>query len=207
MDDKLAILDANKLQRKQRLNELLLEGMKILQEENADIKEEMKQMKNEQKYFEEETSTKFDETNLEITRMKEDGEKKLKVAENSLRQKIYDGYLNLGNFGRQFKVSIGAETMGNFLRIVGLAQMSKGTTIAYRRYIPKYAKITHGSRITVNGIASWDSTVWHYTNCMDFIDNWLIENELYDIFYSMPTEKEMHIFINEQFKIRSQNYN
>jgi len=172
------------------------------------VENKLAQIEDKQKYLEEKTSTMLDETNLEINRLKEDNEKTLKTAINSLRQEIYDGYLGQGDFGRQFRISIGSVTIGKLFRIVGLAQISKGKTTAYRQYIPKYAKITSASKETVNGTISFSLTNWHYTNCMEFIDNWLIEHELYDTFYSIPSEKEMKNFIDKQFNIycRDSNY-
>jgi hypothetical protein len=167
------------------------------------VENKLAQIEDRQKYLEEKTSTRLDETDLELNRIKEDTEKKLEVAVNSLRQEIFDGYLNQGDFGRQFIVSISSIRIGKLFRIVGLAQISKGQTTAYRQYVPKYAKVITER----NGDISYSKTTWHYTNCMEFIDLWLKENNLFEKFYSISTEKEMEKFIDKQFDFNCKNAN
>lgn len=132
-------------------------------------------------------------TEFEI--MKIEQKRGLEVAVNSMRVK--EGrfeYINAGDFGRYFSVSIGAVFVGRLLRVVGLAQPNKGQTIPYRNHVPKYA--------VTNAASNYTSVSWHYVNCLKKIDEWLQENGYYEEFYSLQNEKEMERFINNLYEMK-----
>ena len=45
----------------------------------------------------------------------------------------------------------------------------------------------------------YSSFIWHYENCLNFVDKWLAENSYYEAFYSKHTEKELTEFINDLY--------
>lgn len=155
----------------------------------------IKNMCDDQEKHKEKTSIKFKELNNKTDRIIEDNEKKMEVALNSLRRKEYDNYVNQGDLGRSFSVSIGSQMIGRLLKIIGLAQKGKGKTTPYRENIPKYGKVI----IADNG--KYSKIIWHFDNFITYLDNWLKEKELYEVFYAVPTEKDMKKFINELYDI------
>lgn len=165
-------------------HDLAVIQQQIMAKQNEFLKQRVEQLENQnQKII----------TEFEI--MKIDQKKNLEVAVNSLRVK--EGrfeFINAGDFGRYFSVSIGAVFVGRLFRIVGLAQPNKGSTIPYRKHIPKYAK--------TNAASNYTSVSWHYVNCLKFIDEWLQENGYYEEFYSIQSEKEMEKFINQLHEIK-----
>lgn len=131
-----------------------------------------------------------------ITILTEENKNAVDVAIQSLRANHTKyGYVSQGDFGRFFEVSIGSKTIGKLLRVVGLAMKTKGDTTPYRSMIPKYAETS------INKINGYDRTTirWHYENCLDKIEEWLKEYHYYEKFYSMSTEKEMKIFIDDLY--------
>lgn len=121
-------------------------------------------------------------------------DKVTEVATNSLRvqQPKYD-YINQRDFGVCFGISIGSKTVGKLFKAVGLAQKSENTTVPYRHFIPRYVKTFAHNNFT--------SFVWHYENCLEYIEKWLKENSLFEEFYSIATEREMEEFINKIYQI------
>lgn len=122
--------------------------------------------------------------------VKADQQKTIEVAANSLRvQQGRFEFVNQGDFGRFFSVSLSSVSVGKLLRIVGLAQPSrKGSTVPYRERVGKYAQVTANAKYSV--------TQWHYERCMERIDKWLTENGHYETFYSIQSEKELKAFID-----------
>lgn len=134
------------------------------------------------------TELKFKETQDSINLISEKSEKQMEVAVNSMRVKqMQYEYINLQSFGANFSVSIGSKTLGKLLRIVGIA-MKKPTTAPYRENVPKYAKPSANEK--------YSTFIWHYENCLQKIDSWLMENGHYEDFYSISSEKELEKFIN-----------
>lgn len=135
---------------------------------------------------------KSNKTELEILKLEQ--QKTTEVAVNNLRLKHgrFD-YVNQGDFGRFFSVSLSSVSVGKLLKIVGLAQPSrKGGTVPYRQYVGKYALTIANGTYTV--------TQWHYENCMDRIDNWLKEESCYEKFYSIQDEKKLKEFVDELYE-------
>jgi hypothetical protein len=133
------------------------------------------------------------EQKFELVEQRQD--KVVEVAVNGLRVKQgHFEYVSQGDFGRYFSVSIGSQFIGKLLKVVGLAQKGKKLTTPYREHIPRYAKTNAATNYTAN--------VWHYQNCMEYIDKWLKENGLYEHFYSIQDEREMAKFINDLFESR-----
>jgi len=130
--------------------------------------------------------------NSRIDKSEEKQERGLAVAVNSMRVKQTQyGYITLKAFGNQFTVSIGSKTVGNLFRIVGIAQRNSETTQPYRQYIPRYSKTMANEHFS--------TFVWNYENCLNKIDDWLTDKGHYEEFYSITTEKEMKLFINELY--------
>ena len=127
-----------------------------------------------------------------LEKLEEKQDRTLEVAINSVRvkQSQYD-YINQKEFGNCFTISIGSKTVGKLLKAVGLAQSSLSKTTPYRHFIPKYAKVMANQ--------DFSAYVWHYENCLNFIDKWLSEKGHYEKFYSIETEKELEIFIDELY--------
>lgn len=130
---------------------------------------------------------------LEIEILKDENRKTKEVAVNSMRveQNRYE-YYNQGDFGRLFSVSLGAQTVGQLLKAVGLAMRAKGPTTPYRKYVDKYAKIDATTKYPV--------VRWHYENCVEFIDQWLKERNLYEKFYAIESEKARQQLINDLYE-------
>lgn len=109
--------------------------------------------------------------------------KRHRVAENRF------GFVSLSDLGQQFTVSIGSKTMGNLLRIVGIAKAKQSITEPYREYITSgYAKSEmHRER-----------PIYQYNpeKCIEKIDRWLKKHGLVDEFYSIDNEKELMAYIN-----------
>lgn len=113
--------------------------------------------------------------------------KTMAATNQRVREPKY-GWVNQGDFGRFLNPSIGSGTMGKFLKAVGLAMPSKGPTTPYRKYIGKYAETIAHEHFT--------QTRWNYENCMQYIDDWLKEHNLFEVFYSLETTKEVKQFID-----------
>lgn len=135
-----------------------------------------------------EEAIKAQRTDIEV--VKADQQKTIEVAANSLRvqQGRYE-FINQGDFGRFFTVSISSVDVGKLLKVVGLAMPSKGPTTPFREFMGKYAQVTANAKYSV--------TQWHYERCMERIDKWLKENGFYEKFYSVQSEKEMKVLIEE----------
>jgi MFS superfamily sulfate permease-like transporter len=128
----------------------------------------------------------------EIINIKDTQSKTIELAANSLRVKQPKlDYVNQGDFGRFFDISIGGKTVGKLLKVVGLAQKSRSYTTPYREHIPKYA--------VVQAHENYSSFKWNYTACMKYIDEWLKENDLYETFYAMETTHKLEQFINSLY--------
>jgi hypothetical protein len=156
---------------------------KLLAKQTYDLFNKLENMQNEFKSL---------KTDYEI--LKQTQQNTIEVAANSLRVK--QGrfeFINQGDFGRFFSVSLSSVSVGKLLKIVGLAQPSRrGGTVPYRSVVGKYAQVT------ANG--TYSVTQWHYENCMDKIDNWLKDNEYFEQFYSIQDEKELKEFVDELYE-------
>lgn len=130
--------------------------------------------------------------NSKVYELEQAQQKTLEVAINSMRvkQTKYE-YIILTDFGYNFAPSLGAKTMGNLMRLVGLAQESKEKTVPYRRYVPDYCKS--------GVVADFTQFYWHYTKCLKHIDKWLKNNNLYERFYSFKDEAQLEKFINNLY--------
>ena len=127
-----------------------------------------------------------------LNELEERQESGIKVAINAFRSKQSQyNYISQKDFGNLFTVSIGSKTVGKLLKVVGLAQKSRGNTIPYNSFIPKFAKVMANEQ--------YSAFVWQYENCLSFIENWLHENNLYEEFYSMATERDLESYINELY--------
>ena len=133
---------------------------------------------------------------IDIDELRNSIDKKTEVAINSLRKKAQlDEYCNLSDLGNNFRVKIGAKTMGKLLRVVGIAQSSRYTTTKpYHSLCPKFA-VT--SSFTDNYGNTHQTFKWNYNNCLKKIDEWLQNHDLYEDFYAVATERKMEKFIND----------
>lgn len=120
---------------------------------------------------------------------------KIAVTSNRVRNPRY-GYVNQGDFGAMFNVSISSVRVGKLLKIVGIAQKSKRKTIPYRKFIPSLAKTIASQHYT--------SFQWNYTGCVDHIDKWLKKEGYHTDFYSIETESDMNEFIDHLYTIHGQ---
>ena len=156
------------------------------------LKEEMYKMDMDNLTFQLETfNNQLKQLAEKVSISEEENKKTLDVAINSMRVKqSQDGYMTQKIFGTQFTISIGSRTVGKLFKVVGLAQHLAETT-PYRQFIPKYAKSMANEK--------YSSFIWHYENCLNFVDKWLAENSYYETFYSKHTEKELTEFINDLY--------
>lgn len=142
--------------------------------------------------FEEEVNIKQTELENKFEDLQADNERKLEVVINTYRvDKNKWGYESQADFGNRFRVSIGSGTVGKLFKSIGLAKNSKGNTEPYRHNIPKYA--------TTEIVKGYPTFRWHHENCLNFLENWLNDNELLEEFYSISTEKEMKKFIDSLY--------
>jgi hypothetical protein len=127
-----------------------------------------------------------------MERLEEKQDRVLDVAVNSVRvkQAQYE-YVNQKKFGAMFTVSIGAKMVGRLFKAIGLAQAKTSETMPYRHFIPKYAKPMANENYT-----AW---LWHYENCLNYLDKWLSEKGLYEQFYSVQNERDMEALINQLY--------
>lgn len=109
------------------------------------------------------------------------------IASNRVRQPTY-GFVNQGDFGRMFNVSISSIRVGKLFKTVGIAMVSKSTTTPLRKHVDKLAKINVQERYT--------SFQWHYTGCLDHIDKWMKDNGYHKEFHMIDNEKDMSNFID-----------
>lgn len=150
----------------------------------------------------EEVKSDLSKTNEKVKNIENQQAKTLDVAINSMRvnQPKY-GYVNQGDFGRFFTVSIGAKTLGKLLKIVGIAMKNKNDATPYRDRIPKYA--------ITEAYEKYTAVKWNYDECLNVIDKWLKENGYFESFYSCKTQSELEKFINsiyEKFSSDSTDY-
>lgn len=112
---------------------------------------------------------------------------------SSRANNIPDSYFPQSDFGDMFAVTLSSNRVGKLLKTVGLARRKKkGKTTPYHQYKPKYCK----SAI----IEDRQIYVWHYKNCLTFIDKWLKKECLYDEFYLNETKRDMEHYIDMLFK-------
>jgi len=155
---------------------------------------EIKLIKDDFTKYKEEVKIELDETKKDFERMKEDNDKTLEVAINGIRvQSTKYGYINQGGFGRCFGISIGAVTVGKFFRVVGLAQKSKKATLPMRFALME-------DYVIIKPNEKYSAYYWNYEKCIDYIDKWLKNNELYEYFYAIENEKEMKYFIDNLYE-------
>jgi len=101
-------------------------------------------------------------------------------------------YGSQADFGLRFKVSIGSITVGKLFKVIGIAKSSKGRTE------PKRESILNG-RATTDSINGYEVFRWNHEKCLKALEKWLRENDLFEEFYSIETEKDLKIYINEMF--------
>jgi len=133
------------------------------------------------------------QTNNDIEDLKEDTGKKLGAITNISTVKenkwIYESQ---SDFGSSFEVPIGAGTVGKLFKAIGLAKISKSKTEPLHDKIGRYA--------TMENINGHKTFRWHHEYCLEFFINWLKNNELFEVFYSIPNEKEMLKFIKKIYE-------
>ena len=101
--------------------------------------------------------------------------------------------LTQAEFGTRFNNKIGAKYIGRLLKIVGLAKRSYNRTIPYQEFVPKYAV----NIINNNENVTYDIAYkWNYNNCSRFINQWLLDNDYHDEFYSIIDKNELMKFID-----------
>lgn len=167
------------------INQINVLTSKLLNIQVTRMSAEIKRMYDDQQLM----SVELKDLKEENEKLQQDQQKVIEVATASmtLKQPKFE-YVNQNYFGRCFGVSIGAKTIGKLFKTVGLAQKQIGTTTPYRQYIPRYA--------VTQAFDNYTDVKWQYENCVEFINNWLKENSLFEKFYSITTEREMENFIN-----------
>ena len=181
------------------LNNMSGDELSLLQ--NKIINVQMQKMQNQIKTINDEVEKLKAENQLRdnnIEKFKTDMEVKEKSVINCMQiqadRKIKDNWLNQGNFGRSFIISISSQAIGKLFKVVGLAQKF-GATKPKRDFINKgYVRVC----LTNNGMYTFFE--WHYEKCFDFILKWLKRNNKYNEFYSIENEKDMTKFINNLYK-------
>lgn len=161
----------------------------------------IKKLENESKKMKLEIDNKINDLSINQKRIIDDNEKKLEVQINSMRVKsLQCGYMTQSDFGNSFTISLGPKIVGKLFKVIGLAQ-NKNVTKPYRYFVPKYAKSMANE--------TYSTFIWNYENCLIFLEQWLIENGYYEMFYSKETEKDLEDFIDELYdnKIGYQNEN
>jgi hypothetical protein len=114
--------------------------------------------------------------------------KRHRVAENRF------GYIGLSDLGKQFSVTIGAKTMGQLLRVAGIAKAKQSVTEPYAEMVrQEYAKTVD----TTFGANIYKTYQWNSEKCIAKIERWLEKHNLIDQFYSIDNEKELMRFIQE----------
>lgn len=172
--------------------ELEIINQKLMSVKMSRYEDKLMQLSDKLEKIEESQGIFEDNFNNELEKRDLKYEKQMNVAVNSIRvnQPKY-GYVNQGEFGRYFTISMSSITLGKLLKLSGIAMRSKGRTTPYRNFIPKYAQIQAHENYT--------STKWHYERCLDHIDKWLKDECLFEEFYSKETEGEMKIFIDDLY--------
>lgn len=166
---------------------------KLLAVRQSNLERKLKLMEEKQKATEEMFNLKINQVNTLVNKIEENSEKKLEVAVNSMRVKEPKyGFVNQGDFGRFFTISIGSKTMGKLLRIVGLAMKAKNQTTPYRELIPKYAM--------TEAYENYTAVKWNYEKCLEFVDRWLKENDYFETFYSIGSTQDMEKFITNLYE-------
>jgi len=128
----------------------------------------------------------------DIKDLKDDNEKKLGAIINISTVKENKWiYGSQSDFGSSFEVTIGAGTVGKLFKVIGLAKISKSKTEPLHDKIGKYATME-----TIKEHKTWR---WNHKYCLEFLDNWLKVNKLYEEFYTIPNEKEMLKFIKKLY--------
>lgn len=114
--------------------------------------------------------------------------KQIQIASTRVRQPRYE-YVSQGDFGRHFNVSISSVRIGKLLKIVGLAQPSKGKLAPYRQYVNSGHAIRRDDE-------KYTHHHWHFQKCLKKIDKWLDANNHLTRFYSITETKELDRFID-----------
>ncbi|OPH47606.1 hypothetical protein BC351_10465 [Paenibacillus ferrarius] len=100
-------------------------------------------------------------------------------------------YVDQGEFGDMFRVSISSNRIGRLFKAVGLAKASKRKTTPYDKFKPKYAKTVI--------FEEKQSYQWHYKNCMDYIEDWLEKKGLLEEFYTIEVRDDMEVYIDRLY--------
>lgn len=169
------------------------EELELLHEKvlNAKLKN-LAQKVNEANLVAKKAENKAKAANEKIADLEEKQEEQKQIAVNSMRVNApkYD-WVTQTKFGEFLEPSIGSQTIGKLLKTVGLAKQRPGRTVPYRKYIgeSKYARI--------RTFENYSTTDWHYEKCLDFIDDWLEDKNLYNEFYSTESEEARKEFIDQ----------
>lgn len=134
-----------------------------------------------------------DKIKEEIKEIKADSVKQLEVTVNSMRVKEPKfNFVNQGDFGRFFSISISSVRIGKLLKVVGIAMKDRSSTTPYRTFVPNYAMPEANEKYT--------AVKWHYEKCLDHIDKWLRKNGYYESFYSCKTTRDLEKFIDSLYE-------
>lgn len=108
-------------------------------------------------------------------------------------------YVGLAILGQQFNVTIGAKTMGKFLKVIGLAKVSKQTTPLRVAINERYAEVRwiEDSNYGVKR----KNYVWNPERVVLKVQRWLESKGLLENFLNITDAKELHQFINELYEI------
>jgi len=131
--------------------------------------------------FQNETNAKIDKMSESIIAIQE--------KKNHVEQPR-DGYVTQAGLGAQYTPSIGSQYIGILLRKVGLAKQFEGKTCAFRQHIES------GLAKTILAHNNYPHDVWHIEKTINYIDKWLIKNNLLNAFTAVKTESGIKDFIN-----------
>ena len=109
-------------------------------------------------------------------------EKQAKLTESKNQKE----YVTQSQFGERFNSKIGAKTVGRLFKIIGLAKKANRKTIPYQQFVPEYAVNI------INNDNEKEYAIfykWNYSKCSRFVNQWLLDHDYHDMFYSI-TEKE-----------------
>ena len=148
------------------------------------LSREVAELKNEQVKLKEE---------MAITRLENEGIREVQLKEHRVKEHRF-GFVGLSDLGQSYLVSIGSKTMGNLLRLAGLAKKKQSKTEPVRTAtLNNYAKsMMYGDYPTYQ---------WNPEKCIEKIDRWLEKEGLIDEFYAIEDEKKLMEYINNLFEI------
>ena len=116
-------------------------------------------------------------------------EKQAKLTESKNQKE----YVTQSQFGERFNSKIGAKTVGKLFKIVGLAKKANRKTIPYQQFVPEYAVNI------INNDNEKEYAIfykWNYSKCSRFVNQWLLDHDYHDMFYSITEKEELIKFID-----------